>query len=452
MSERFLLVKQSQPLHGVVELAGAKNAVLVIIASLILAPGKSILRNVPNSADVRGFITLMLTLGAEVDFDLKQKTLTINTNTIHNFEVSPDIMNKMRASILVMGPLLARFGKARVALPGGCLIGARPINYHLHGFRRLNVALEEDKPYLFAQTTTSTAQRNERLVFEYPSVGATENILMYACLKPGETVIVNAALEPEVLDLIDILTKMGAQIVCQPGQIIRVTGVNALHPVDHTVIPDRLEAGALLLAACVTKGSVSLPNARADHMDIFIDKLREMGHEVYVGTNPTKTFPLQGVSLKACNDPIGVAIKTNPYPGFPTDLQAPLMTAMALSRNISTVEETVFENRLMHVKELTKLGAQITVEGQKATIRGVEKLYGTELLATDIRASCGLVLAGLVAIGETKIGCIHHWERGYDKLEEKLRFMGADISIITASTALTNKVTEDSLPAQRIAR
>lgn len=451
MSERFLLVKQSQPLHGVVELAGAKNAVLVIIASLILAPGKSTLRNVPNSADVRGFVTLMLTLGAEVDFDLKQKTLTVDTSTIHNFEVSPDIMNKMRASILVMGPLLARFGKARVALPGGCLIGARPINYHLHGFRRLNVTLEEDKPYLFAQVSTNTSARSERLVFEYPSVGATENVLMYAALKPGETIIVNAALEPEVLDLIDILKKMGARIVCEPGQIIRITGVEALRPVDHTVIPDRLEAGALLLAACVTKGSVSLPNARADHMDIFLEKLREMGHEVYAGTNPTAAFPLQGISLKSCLDPIGVSIKTNPYPGFPTDLQAPLMTAMALSRNISTVEETVFENRLMHVKELAKLGAQITVEGQKATIRGVEKLYGTELLATDIRASCGLVLAGLAAIGETKIGCIHHWERGYDKLEEKLRFMGADISIISSNSALTTITTEDLLSTKRVA-
>jgi UDP-N-acetylglucosamine 1-carboxyvinyltransferase len=430
MSERFILTKQSQALHGIVELTGAKNAVLVIIASLLLAEGKSTLYNVPNSADVRGFIALMTELGALVHFDVRQKILTVDTSTVNSIEVSPEIMNKMRASILVMGPLLARFGKARVALPGGCLIGARPINYHLHGFRNLGVSLEENKPYLFASINKdATTPMTERISLEYPSVGATENFIMYATLKPGETVIVNAAIEPEVLDLIDILTRMGAKIYCEPGQIVRIVGVTKLNPVEHTVIPDRLEAGALLLAACISKGSVHLPNARADHMDIFLEKLREMGHEVYTGTNQTPALPLQGISLKACHEPRGVSIKTAPYPGFPTDLQAPMMTAMALSRNISMVEETVFENRLMHVKELTKMGAQITVEGQKATIRGVEKLYGAELIATDIRASCGLVLAGLVAVGETKIGGVHHWERGYDKLEEKLRFMGASVRV-----------------------
>lgn len=450
MSERFLLVKQSQPLQGVVELTGAKNAVLVIIASLLLAEGKSTLYNVPNSADVRGFITLMKELGAEVQFDTRLKILVVDTSTVNNIEVSPEIMNKMRASILVMGPLLARFGKARVALPGGCLIGARPINYHLQGFKRLNVSLEENKPYLFASISENNQLRNERIALEYPSVGATENLLMYATLKPGETIIVNAALEPEVLDLIDILTKMGASITCEPGQIIRIQGVNHLRPVEHTIIPDRLEAGALLLAACVTKGSVHLPNARADHMDIFLEKLREMGHEVYTGTNPTAQLPLQGISLKACEKPQGISIKTAPYPGFPTDLQAPIMTAMALSSGVSMVEETVFENRLMHVKELAKLGAQITVEGQKATIRGVEKFYGAELIATDIRASCGLVLAGLVAFGETKIGCVHHWERGYDKLEEKLRFMGGNVTLLDLHEEVSSQA-DSGLATKRVA-
>lgn len=441
MSERFILTKQSEPLSGVVELTGAKNAVLVIIASLLLAEGKSTLHNVPNSADVRCFIALMSELGALVHFDTKQKTLTIDTSTVNSIEVSPEIMNKMRASILVMGPLLARFGKARVALPGGCLIGARPINYHLQGFKSLGVSLEENKPYLFASINKEAAQqRQERIVLEYPSVGATENLVMYAVLKPGQTIIVNAALEPEVLDLITILTRMGAKIYCEPGQIIRVEGVATLKPVEHSIIPDRLEAGALLLAACITKGSVHLPNARADHMDIFLEKLREMGHEVYVGTNQTPELPLQGISLKACQFPRGVTIKTAPYPGFPTDLQAPMMTAMTMCSDISTVEETVFENRLMHIKELSKLGAQITVQGQKATIRGVEKLYGAELIATDIRASCGLVLAGLVATGETKIGGVHHWERGYDKLEEKLRFMGANIVIFESNEVYSSSL------------
>lgn len=452
MSERFLLVKQSQPLHGTVELTGAKNAVLVIIASLLLAEGKSILYSVPNSADVRCFIALMTELGALVHFDVNLKTLTIDTTIVSSIEVSPEIMNKMRASILVMGPLLARFGKARVALPGGCLIGARPINYHLQGFRKLGVSLVEDKPFLSACISTDPSSPiHDRVILEYPSVGATENLLMYATLKPGETVIVNAALEPEVLDLIDILNKMGAKIYCEPGQIIRIIGVNKLNPVEHTVIPDRLEAGALLLAACITKGSVYLPNARADHMDLFLEKLREMGHEVYVGTHQTPLLPLLGISLKACQNPQGVSIKTGPYPGFPTDLQAPLMTAMALSKDISTVEETVFENRLMHVKELTKLGAQITVEGQKAIIRGVEKLYGTELIATDIRASCGLALAGLVATGETKIGGVRHWERGYDKLEEKLRFMGGNINLIETTNIDNVMLPNGELLKKRIA-
>ena len=452
MSERFLLVKQSQPLQGVIELTGAKNAALVIIAALLLAEGKSTLYSVPNSADVRCFVELMTQLGALVHFDTKTKTLTIDTTTLHSVEVSPEIMNKMRASILVMGPLLARFGKARVALPGGCLIGARPINYHLQGFKKLDIILTEDKPYLSATVETiKTHSNTERVIFEYPSVGATENILMYATLRPGETVIINAALEPEVLDLIDILKKMGAKISCEPGQLIRVTGVSKLNPVEHTIIPDRLEAGALLLAACITKGFIQLPNARADHMDTFLEKLREMGHTVDIGTHQTAEFPLLGISLKACQNPQGVHIKTAPYPGFPTDLQAPFMTAMALCENISTVEETVFENRLMHVKELTKMGAQITIEGQKATIRGIDKLYGAELIATDIRASCGLVLAGLAAIGETKIGGIHHWERGYDKLEEKLRFMGANIRLIEEQSIENNTSAATDLFSKRIA-
>ncbi len=285
--------------------------------------------------------------------------------------------------------------------------------------------------------------RDERVIFEYPSVGATENILMYATMRAGETTLVHAALEPEVLDLIDVLTKMGAKIYCEPGQIVRVVGVQDLKPIEHTLIPDRLEAGALLLAACVTKGSVQLPNARADHMDVFLEKLREMGHEIYVGTNPTKSLPLQGISLKACENPRAISIKTGPYPGFPTDLQAPMMTAMLQCKGISVVEETVFENRLMHVKELEKMGAQISVEGYKATVRGVDKLYGAELIATDIRASCGLVLAGFIAIGDTKISGVHHWERGYDKLEEKLRFMGGRIAVFDDEEHVSPNQRED---------
>ncbi len=431
MSENYLFVKQSQKLHGSVQLAGAKNAVLVVIASLILTEGKSILHNVPNSADVRHMIHLMQDLGAEIFFDEQKNRLDIDCSTIKNHEVSPEIMRKMRASILVMGPLLGRFGKAKIALPGGCLIGARPIDYHLNNFIKMGVVIEENKPFLCTHLGgRDSVNISRRIVFEYPSVGATENIMMFAALYPGQTTIVNGALEPEVLDLICVLKKMGADIACQDGSIIRINGVNSLRSVEHTIVPDRLEAGSLLLAAGVTGGSISLPNARPDHMDLFLEKLKEMGHNVSIGTHPTKEYSLQGIMLQAIDKPRAVNFKTGPYPGFPTDLQAPTMAALCLADGVSSVEETVFENRLMHAKELQKMGAQITVTHNKAIIRGVDVLYGCQVIATDIRASCALVVSGLAAQGETHITGTSHWQRGYEKLEDKLRLLGADITLI----------------------
>ncbi|MFH0898101.1 MAG: UDP-N-acetylglucosamine 1-carboxyvinyltransferase [bacterium] len=423
----YILTRQSGKLNGTVPLTGAKNAVLVIIASLILTKGKSTLFNVPNSVDVCHMIKLLQDLGAVVEFDVQAKKLVVDTTRLEGFEVKPEIMNKMRASILVMGPLLARFGKARVALPGGCLIGARPINYHLAGFERMGVKSMENKPFLDASIDRNVSS-NLRVVFEYPSVGATENVLMFATLFKGQTTLVNAALEPEVIDLIDILKKMGAQISYQ-ASIITVTGVSSLSPVTHSVIPDRLEAGALLLAAAITGGTVSLPDARADHMDMFLEKLKEMGHHVECGTHATLEFPLQGILFVATPEPRAVSFKTGPYPSFPTDLQAPFMAALCLANGTSVVEETVFENRLVHVQELRKMGAQITCQGAKASIHGVDHLYGHEVIATDIRASCALVLAGLAAEGETRVVGIHHWSRGYDQLEKKLQSLGAFIQL-----------------------
>lgn len=433
MSNEYLLVKKSPPLSGSADLVGAKNAVLVIITSLVLTNGISVLENVPNSADVRLMIKLMEELGAHITFEADKKRLTVDTRNICNFEVKPDIMNKMRASILVAGPLLARFGKAKVAFPGGCLIGARPIDYHLSGFKKMGVTSETHDCFinLTLQSNQTSPTTQTRLVLEYPSVGATENLMMLATLKQGVTEIVNAAIEPEVLDLIDILTKMGAHINCSQGQIITITGVEKLNPVQHSIIPDRIEAGALLLAAAITGGSVSLPEARADHMDLFLEKLKEMGHQVITGTHATKDKPLQGITLIATKTPKAVSFKTGPYPCFPTDIQAPMMAALCIANGTSTVEETVYENRLVHIKELQKMGAQISRDGNtKATIRGVDALYGAEVIATDIRASCALVLAGLVAQGQTKITGIHHWRRGYDQLETKLAAMGALIEII----------------------
>lgn len=432
MSNGYLIIKKSPPLSGTVDLVGAKNAVLVIISSLILTNGVSVLENVPCSADVLHMIKLLEDLGATATFDQEKNILTVDTQNICKFEVKPEIMNKMRASILVAGPLLARFGKAKVAFPGGCLLGARPIDYHLNGFKKMGAFVETHENFInitlksYQELPTLT-----RLVLEYPSVGATENLMMLAALNKGTTEIVNAAIEPEVLDLIDILTKMGAKIDCSQGQVIRIIGVDKLNPVHHAIIPDRLEAGAILLAAAITGGSVALPTARADHMDLFLEKLKEMGHHITTGTNPTQNKPHQGITLTATTTPVAASFKTGPYPCFPTDLQAPTMATLCLANGTSNIEETVFENRLLHIKELQKMGAQISRDGNtKATIRGVEMLYGADVIATDIRASCALVLTGLVAQGQTKITGIHHWRRGYDQLEHKLTALGALIDVV----------------------
>ncbi|MBM3893827.1 UDP-N-acetylglucosamine 1-carboxyvinyltransferase, partial [Candidatus Dependentiae bacterium] len=404
---------------------GAKNAILVIMTALILTEGKSILDNVPNNADVRLMIVLLEQLGAVVSFDTKAKCLIVDTTHINKSEVHPEIMNKIRASILVMGPLLARFGTASVAMPGGDLIGMRPINYHLEGFKKLGVEVQLQPPFVSARVSSRALPSHTRIVLDYPSVGATENIMMLAVLSNTETTIVNAALEPEVYDLIDVLKKMGANISIAPAMII-IRGVSKLLPIVHSIIPDRLEAGTLLLAAAITGGSITIPNARADHLDIFIEKLRAMGHSVTTGFDSPAFSPV-GISLQATKTPAAISIKTAPYPGFPTDLQPLIMAALCTAQGISTVEETVYENRMMHTKELSKMGAQITVEGTTATIRGVDTLYGSNVIAADLRASCTLVLAGLVAEGETKISGVNHWLRGYDGLDEKLNSMGASI-------------------------
>ena len=416
----YIAIEQSLALHGTVELIGAKNAVLVIIASLLLTKGKSRLTNVPASDDVLQMIKLMQSLGAELFFYPNEHLLEVDTSYVTRWQVSADIMKKMRASILVMGPLLARFGKADIAAPGGCLIGSRPIDYHLKNFKKMGAVIEESCDYLTARADLLHAQR---IVLEYPSVGATENILMAATLTHGVTTIVNAAIEPEVLDLVAVLKKMGAKIVIEAPATISIEGVVSLQPIEHAIIPDRLEAGALLLAAAITGGSIHLPQAHAYSMDVFLLKLEEMGHEIVVGTQGI------GITLKATKEPRAVSFKTAPYPGFPTDLQAPMMAALCLAQGTSIVEETVFENRLLHVRELQKMGAQIKVEHNKAIITGVDKLYSASVIATDIRASCALVLAGMVAQGSTIMTGIHHWTRGYDGLENKLVELGGQVTV-----------------------
>ena len=419
----YILVEKSLNLSGAIDLVGAKNAVLPIMAALILAKGKSVLTSVPDSSDVYEMIKLLESLGATVEFDPVAKKIVVNSEYIDKPEVAHEVMDKMRASILVMGPLLARFKKTRVALPGGCLIGARPIDLHLKSFEALDVKITNDDKYFYANHESK--KNNHRIVLEYPSVGATENLLMFASMKQGITEIVNAALEPEVLDLIEKKKKMGAKIEFDTPATIRIIGVDRLRSVEHEIVPDRLEAGTLLLAAAITGGKIDLPDAIPVHMELFLEKLKQMGHDIEVGYNAGR-----GVRLVATKNPVAVNIKTYPFPGFPTDLQAPMMAALCLSNGDSKVEETVFENRLMHVKELEKMGAQIRVENSSAIVSGVDALYGSKVISSDIRAAAALVLAGLVAEGQTEIFGIQHWRRAYDHLEDKLKKMGANIKII----------------------
>ncbi len=416
----YLEIQQSLGLEGEVRLGGAKNAVLVIMTSLILTRGKSTLSQVPASEDVFNMIQLLTELGANVVFDLNTNTLEVDTTHLDGYTISPDIMQKMRASVLCMGPLLARFGKADIALPGGCILGARPLDYHLKNFIKMGVTITEEATLLKA-STSKLLHRN--LLLEYPSVGATENLLMAATLTEGTTKIINAALEPEVFDLIDVLRKMGAAISIEVPATIAVTGVTMLKPVQHAIMLDRLEAGALLLAGAMTGGNISIPEAPAHSMGLFLTKLQDMGHTILIGKNGV------GVKIKASKILSPVSIKTAPYPSFPTDLQAPMMAAMTLVRGTSKVQETVFENRFMHVRELIKMGAQIEVDHAGATVRGVDELFGTAVIASDIRAACALVLAGLAANGTTTVTGINHWKRGYESLEKKLQALGASIQL-----------------------
>lgn len=417
-----IIVEQSPNLQGECKLVGAKNAVLVIIASLILTEGKSILKNVPKSDDVLQMIALLEDLGAHIFFDYAANILFVDTSTIQNNKVRPEIMKKMRASILVMGPLLARFGKANIALPGGCLLGKRPIDFHLKNFIKMGTTVEQDGEFITASTPGLKATK---IVLEYPSVGATENLLMAATTTKGTTQIVNAALEPEVLDLIEALKKMGARINITAPANIFIEGVEKLNPIEHTIINDRLEVGTLLLATAITGGTITLPDANANHLETFLLMLEEMGHIIKTGPGDI------GITLSATKSPKAVSFRTSPYPGFPTDLQAPMMATLCLAEGKSVIHETVFENRFLHIRELQKMGAQITLDGDRATVSGVEELFGTSVIATDIRASCALVIAGLAAKGTTIMTGVNHWTRGYENLEKKLATLGARIKLKT---------------------
>lgn len=422
MQENFLAVSQSKPLEGVAELTGAKNAVLVIMASLMLTRGTSKLTNVPSSSDVYCMISLLQHLGAAVTFIPEKHTLFVDTSGVNRYDVDCAIMQQMRASVLVMGPLLARFGRAHVGLPGGCEIGKRPIDLHLASFAKMGVSVVEIGNMLCAEASSVASQK---VVLAYPSVGATENIMMFAAMTKGVTRIVNAALEPEVLDLMAVLKKMGTKISITAPSVIEIEGVAELFPVEHAVIHDRLEAGALLVAAAMTGGHIVIPQAPAFAMEVFLQKLIEMGHTISIGQDDV------GVELWATKTPKAVSIKTGPHPQFPTDMQALMTVALCVADGVSIIEETVFENRFMLIHELRKMGANIQiVHDQKAIITGVDRLYGSSVVAPDIRASCALVLAGLVAQGRTVMAGVNHFKRAYDALDVKLNALGASVHYV----------------------
>jgi UDP-N-acetylglucosamine 1-carboxyvinyltransferase len=417
----YLKIEKSPELQGTVELSGAKNAVLVTIASLILTSGKSVLHNVPASADVFAMGQLLTNLGATVCFDAATHQFSVDTTGLHTWTIDGQTMQKTRTSILAMGPLLARFGKAIICgLPGGDAIGKRPIDYHLNNFKKMGVIIECDDDFTHAQVDTLCGTR---LVLEYPSVGATENLIMAATMAQGTTKIINAACEPEVFDLIAALTKMGAKIKVDAPSIITIEGVDTLHPIEHTIMVDRLEAGSLLIAAAATGGEIYIPNAQADVLDVFLLKLEEMGHTITVGENGI------GIHFKSTRTPQAVSFKTDSYPGFPTDLQAPMMALQCTAQGSSIIEETVFENRFHHAHELIKMGANIKIEHNKAIVTGVGVLQGADVVAADIRASMALVVAGFMAEGTTRVVGLHHWKRGYDALENKLQRLGASIEV-----------------------
>lgn len=412
-----LIVKGGNRLVGAVKTSGAKNAVLPIIAASILGTTPSHLDEVPMLEDVHTISEVLKCLGLAVECSPEKNVLDIDSTEITSYEAPYELVRTMRASFLVMGPLLARIGKARISMPGGCAIGARPIDIHLKGFEALGVKIEQGHGYI--EASAPEGLKGTSIYFDFPSVGATENIMMAASLAEGTTILENAAEEPEIVDLANYLNKMGAKIRGAGTDTIRIEGVDKLHGADYTIIPDRIEAGTYMIGAAMTGGDIVVENVLPEHQKPLIAKLREAGAVVeedidkvrVIGKNPLKA----------------VSIKTLPYPGFPTDMQAQMMAMMVIAEGRSKVTETVFENRFMHVVELNRMGAQISTEGRSAVIDGPCKLTGCDVRATDLRAGAAMILAGLVAEGTTRIGDLHHIDRGYENIVAKLKNLGADI-------------------------
>lgn len=403
-----------QRLVGEVRVSGAKNAALPILATSLLTAEDLVLHNVPDLSDVRTMIKLLECMGVKVERE--GTTVRLNAGNITSTKAPYELVKTMRASILTLCPLVARFGSAEVSLPGGCAIGARPVDQHIKGLRQLGANVEIEHGYINA---TATRLLGTRLFTDMVTVTGTENLLMAAVLAEGETIIDNAAREPEVIDLAKCLRAMGAQIEGEGSSEIRVQGVKTLHGAEHTVVADRIEAGSFFVAAALTQGDVLVTHCEPTHMTAVLDKLKEAGVQLNIG-NDWVRVQMQG-------RPKAVSVRTDPYPGFPTDMQAQFMTLNCLADGTARITETIFENRFMHVSELLRLGAQIQIEGPTAIVQGVERLTGATIMATDLRASASLVMAALAAEGESIVDRIYHLDRGYESMELKLRQLGANI-------------------------
>jgi len=410
-----IVIRGGARLHGEVRVSGSKNAALPILASALLAGGRSTFRNVPALGDVRTMGRLLTRLGAEVT-DGGKGVMRIDTTDAAGHEAPYELVKTMRASVLVLGPLVARMGRARVSLPGGCAIGARPIDQHLKGLEAMGARIELSRGYV---TATARRLQGASVVFDMVTVTGTENLMMAAALARGRTTLENAAREPEVEELGRVLNKMGARIRGAGTSLVTIEGVEELTPIEHTVIPDRIEAGTLLVAGAITGGNVLLRDCLPEHLDAVIAKLRAAGAEVAADGD--------GIRVRGKGEFKPADVSTQPFPGFPTDMQAQFMVLMTRARGQSVLSETIFENRFMHVPELARMGADIHIEGRTAIVRGPTRLTGTTVMATDLRASACLVLAGLIAGGKTEILRIYHLDRGYDRLDKKLRALGADV-------------------------
>jgi UDP-N-acetylglucosamine 1-carboxyvinyltransferase len=413
------IIEGGKKLEGRVRISGSKNAALPVLVSSLLADGWSTYHNIPDLADIRTIKKLLANHGAQMEG--QGETLRINGGNIANCEAPYDLVSTMRASVLVLGPLVARMGQAKVSLPGGCAIGARPVNLHLKALEAMGAEIELKEGYVEAK---AKRLKGATIHFDISTVGGTENIMMAAALAKGTTRLENAAKEPEVVNLADTLKAMGAKIKGAGTDVITIEGVDSLRPCEVDVIPDRIEAGTFMIAAAITGGDVILEGCDANHLEALILKLKEAGIAVSAVEG--------GLRVQGAPEIKSVDVKTLPYPGFPTDLQAQIMALMSVARGSSVITETIFENRFMHVAELRRLGASIAVDGHNAVVKGVKKLKGAPVMATDLRASASLVVAGLVAEGKTVLSRVYHIDRGYQSIEKKLTALGANIKRVKA--------------------